>query len=160
MTSFKTQLIFYLLFVAVTSWSQNKDLQYYYRQGQEAYKSKAYPKFYEMMSEAHKLHPYHQGILYQLGMAAALTGRKEEALLQLKRAILIDANFKLNGLADFNAIKDTPRFRSLLELQKEYQRPVIHSDTAFSMTAACTPKVLTMIPIMIISIWAAFTSEK
>ncbi|HMI64963.1 MAG TPA: hypothetical protein VK517_02940, partial [Cyclobacteriaceae bacterium] len=49
----------------------------------------------------------------------------------LKKAILIDTSFKLEGLADFNSIKDTPEFRSLLELQREWQRPIIHSDTAF-----------------------------
>ena len=64
-------------------------------------------------------------------MAAALTGHKAEAIENLKKAILIDASFKLEGLADFNSIKDTPEFRSLLELQREWQRPVIHSDTAF-----------------------------
>jgi len=110
---------------------QDKNLAYYYNQASEAYRAKAYPKFYEMIKEANLLHPYHQGILYQLGTAAALTGRKAEAIENLKKAILIDASFKLEGLADFNAIKDTPEFRSLLELQREWQRPVIHSDTAF-----------------------------
>ena len=110
---------------------QDKNLTYYYNQASEAYRAKAYPKFYEMIKQANLLHPYHQGILYQLGTAAALTGHKAEAIENLKKAILIDASFKLEGLADFNAIKDTPEFRSLLELQREWQRPVIHSDTAF-----------------------------
>src|SRR5882762_1912798 len=110
---------------------QVQDLTFFYNKAKDAYRVKAYPKFYEMIKEANRIHPYHQGILYQLGMAAALTGRKAEAIENLKKAILIDASFKLEGLADFNAIKDTPEFRSLLELQREWQRPVIHSDTAF-----------------------------
>ena len=125
-------IILYSCFTLLAS-GQNKDLQFYYNQAKEAYKAKAYPKFYEMIQEAHQLHPYHQGILYQLGMAAALTGHTEEALTQLKKAILIDASFRLEGLADFNAIKDTPGFQALLDLQKEYQRPLVHSDTAFIM---------------------------
>lgn len=124
-------LILLLSIVSRFAVGQNKDLQYYYNEAKAAYKAKAYPKFYEMIQEANRLHPYHQGILYQLGMAAALTGHKEEALTQLKKAILIDASFKLEGLADFNAIKDTPGFRALLELQKDYLKPIVHSDTAF-----------------------------
>lgn len=109
----------------------DQDLTYFYNKAKEAYRVKAYPKFYELIKEANRIHPYHQGILYQLGMAAALTGHKAEAIENLKKAVLIDASFKLEGLADFNAIKNTPEFRSLLELQREWQRPVIHSDTAF-----------------------------
>jgi hypothetical protein len=109
---------------------QDKNLQFYYAQAQAAYKAKAYPKFYEMIKEANTLHPYHQGILYQLGLAAALTGHKAEAFVNLKKAILIDTGFKLEGLTDFNSIKATPDFNALLDLQKEWSRPVIHSDTA------------------------------
>ncbi len=115
----------------LASGQEKKDLSYYYNRAKDAYRAKAYPKFYEMIKEANRLHPYHQGILYQLGMAAALTGHKAEAIENLKRAILIDASFKLEGLPDFNSIKDSPEFRSLLTLQEEWQRPVIHSDTAF-----------------------------
>ena len=120
-----------LSFFTILAEGQEKDLSYYYNQAEEAYRAKAHPKFYEMIKEANRIHPYHQGILYQLGMAAALTGHKAEAIENLKKAILIDASFKLEGLADFNSIKNTPEFRSLLELQREWQRPVIHSDTAF-----------------------------
>ncbi len=127
----KYQALFLLSLHALLGLGQNKDLSFYYNEAKEAYKTKAYPKFYEMINEAHQLHPYHQGVLYQLGMAAALTGRKKEAIDNLKKAILIDANFRLEGLTDFNSIKDTPEFRALLELQKEWQQPVIHSDTAF-----------------------------
>src|SRR6266850_4130766 len=120
-----------LSFASFLAIGQDKDLTYYYNQAKEAYREKAYPKFYEMIKEANRIHAYHQGVLYQLGMAAALTGHKSEAIENLKKAILIDASFKLEGLADFNSIKNTAEFRSLLELQREWQRPVVHSDTAF-----------------------------
>lgn len=110
---------------------QNKDLTYYYSQALESYKGKDYPRFYEMIREAHQLHPYHQGILYQLGIAAALTGHTDESMQSLKKAILIDASFRLEGLPDFNAIRNSPGFTDLLKLQQECQRPIVHSDTAF-----------------------------
>src|SRR5258706_14950301 len=101
---------------------QDKNLTYYYNQASEAYRAKAYPKFYEMIKQANLLHPYHQGILYQLGTAAALTGHKAEAIENLKKAILIDASFKMKGLPDFRATKDIPDFRRWLDWQGSGQR--------------------------------------
>ncbi len=127
----RIRLIALLLLVGWMAYGQDKDMAYYYNQAREAYRAKSYPKFYEMIKEANKLHPYHQGILYQLGLASALTGRKDEALENLRKAILIDASFKLEGLSDLNSIKDSPDFKKLIDLQKQWQTPVIHSDTAF-----------------------------
>ena len=98
-----------------------------------AYRAKNYGKFYESIKEAHRLRPTHQGILYQLGIAAALTNHATEAIESLKQAILIDVNFKLKGLSDFNSINDTKEFKGLLALQKEWQTPVTHSEVAFTI---------------------------
>jgi hypothetical protein len=98
-----------------------------------AYRIKDYGKFYENIKEAQKLRPTHQGILYQLGIASALTNHSKEAIESLKKAILINADFKLEGLADFNSIKDTKEFKTLLALQKESQSSVIHSEVAFTI---------------------------
>src|SRR5947207_4767185 len=88
-----------------------QELQKYYKEAMVAYKAKDFPQFYEKIKEANKLHPYHQGVLYQLGIAAALTGKKAEAIQNLKKAILIDTDFRLVGIADFNSIKDSPEFK-------------------------------------------------
>ena len=98
-----------------------------------AYRAKDYAKFYENIKEANKLRPSHQGILYQLGIAAAMTNHYKEAIENLKKAILINADFKLEGLADLNSIKDTKEFKSLIALQKEWQSQVIHSEIAFTL---------------------------
>jgi hypothetical protein len=113
---------------------QDNDYRSYYAKAVEAYKSKSYPKFYSLIKEANEMHPWHQGVLYQLGMAAALTGHAAEAIESLKKAVLIDNSFRIEGLADFNSIKNTPEFKQLLALQKEWAVPIIHSDTAFTLT--------------------------
>jgi hypothetical protein len=125
----KNLLVFGFWCIALTSAGQ--ELQKFYSDGMAAYKAKSYPLFYEKIKEANKIHPYHQGILYQLGIACALTNKKSEAINYLTQAILINAEFQLEGLADFNSIKDSNEFKKLLALQKEQQRAVIHSDTAF-----------------------------
>lgn len=117
--------------LAVSSFAQG--LQKFYSEAMAAYKNKNYPEFYSKIKEANKVHPYHQGVLYQLGIAATLTNKKAEAIQALKQAILINADFKLEGIADFNSIKDSKEFKSLLQLQKEWQRPVVNSTVAFTI---------------------------
>ncbi len=112
---------------------QAQELQRSYSEAMAAYKTKDYPQFYEKIKEANKLHPYHQGVLYQVGIAAALTGKKAEAIQNLKKAILINTDFKLEGIADFNSIKDSQEFKKLLALQKEWQSSVAHSEIAFTI---------------------------
>ena len=129
LVSMKTIMPFIFSLVVITGAGQN--LQQYYNEAMAAYKAKDYPQFYEKIREANKIHPYHQGVLYQLGIAAALMGKKEEAIQYLEKAILINTDFKLEGIADFNSIKSSPEFRKLLALQKEWQSPVVHSATAF-----------------------------
>ena len=122
-----------LAFVFTMGAVHAQNFQQFYTEGIAAYRAKDYPQFYEKMKEANKLHPYHQGILYQLGTAAALTGKKTESIQNLKRAILINTDFRLDGIADFNSIKETAEFKKLIVLQKEWQQSIVHSDTAFTL---------------------------
>jgi sugar lactone lactonase YvrE len=117
------------LFFAISGFAQ--ELQKAYSDAMTAYKAKNYSLFYDKIKEANKIHPYHQGVLYQLGIACALTNKKTEAIKYLTQAILINSEFRLEGLADFNSIKDSNEYKKLLALQKELQQPIIHSDTAF-----------------------------
>jgi len=126
----KIILLSLILFASV---SQAQELQKFYSNAMAAYKVKDYVKFYDNIKEAYDLRPTHQGILYQLGMAAALTNHPKEAIESLKKAILMNADFKLDGLADFNSINDTKEFKALLVLQKEWQSPVVHSEIAFTI---------------------------
>src|SRR5882762_7139392 len=125
------KVILLAAFVCTAFGSPAQELQKSYSEAMAAYKAKDYPQFYEKIKDANKIHPYHQGVLYQLGVAAALNGKKEEAIQNLKKAILINTDFKLEGIADFNSIKDAPEFRKLLSLQREWQSPLVHSTTAF-----------------------------
>ncbi|MBS1507505.1 MAG: hypothetical protein JSS79_12740 [Bacteroidetes bacterium] len=119
------------VFIFLAFSSAGQELQKAYSEAMTAYKAKNYSLFYDKIKEANKIHPYHQGVLYQLGVACALTNKKTEAIKYLKQAVLINSEFRLAGLADFNAIKDTEEFKKLVALQSELQQPVIHSDTAF-----------------------------
>src|SRR5688572_21032221 len=123
-----TQLVFILL--AYSAFAQTNSLQYYVNQAREAQKAGDHKKFYEMIVEAHKLHPYHQGILYQTGIAAALNGKTDESISFLKRAILIKADYDLS-VPELKSLENEKEFGQLKTLQTELQKQIVHSDTAF-----------------------------
>jgi hypothetical protein len=122
-----------LILCLITGSIQAQDVQGYFNLAKEAYQKKDYEGYYSNLKEANRLHPYHQGILYRLGAAAALTGKSDEAFSYLKKALAIDASFQLSGNADFTSIKDTREFTELLTLKKEWLSPIVNSDTAFTI---------------------------
>ncbi|MEQ8363347.1 MAG: hypothetical protein RH948_10800 [Cyclobacteriaceae bacterium] len=131
------KLAFCIVFYLFANLSDNptagaQDLQHYYNAAKEAYGNKDYKEFYKNIVEANKLHPYHQVILYQLGVAAAHVDKSEEAISALRKAIHIDASFDLST-DDFETIRNTQEFMSLLDLQQELPKVEIKSDTAFSI---------------------------
>ena len=123
------RLILILSLFPVICYSQT--LQQYYADGMAAYKAKDYKVFYEKMIEANRLHPYHQGIQYQLGTAAALVEKNAEAFSILKKAILTNTNFVIENNPDLEKIHKLKEYQSLLELQKKWKEPIVNSDTAF-----------------------------
>ncbi len=126
----KTIHITFFLFSITVSVFAQETYQSYAAKASEAYKAGDHPKFYAMILAAHKLHPYHQGILYQLGAASALTGKPDDAIAYLNKAIQINATFDLND-ADFTSLSNRPDFEKLKSLQRELQQKVVTSDTAF-----------------------------
>jgi hypothetical protein len=68
----KYALLCSLLFCFCFHPTKAQNLQEYYKAAQEAHKAGDNHKFYENITHAYQLHPYHQGILYQCGIAAAM----------------------------------------------------------------------------------------
>jgi hypothetical protein len=112
-------------FVCIFSFAQS--LQELYENAQQARKSGDIGGFYDNITKAHKQHPYHQGILYQCGIAAALNRKNDEAISYLRRAIHVNATFDLN----IDELKSLPGLDQLKTLQLELQKPIINSTTAF-----------------------------
>ena len=123
-------MIRYLLvaaFALCTTISSAQSLQELYANAQQARKAGDNNAFYDNITKAHKQHPYHQGILYQCGIASALTGKNEEAVSYLKKAIHVNTQFDLT-IAE---LKTLPLLDELKSLQSELQKTIISSDTAF-----------------------------
>lgn len=123
-------LLIYLLSIPFYSFGQVLTYQSYLEKARGFYDKKDYPNFYEAVKAAHQLHPYHQGILYQLGVAEALTNRPEESITHLVKAAYINSDYDLT-IPELESLEDRIDYERLLELQVKLQAPIIKSDTAF-----------------------------
>ncbi|MFZ2905676.1 MAG: hypothetical protein WAZ98_05685 [Cyclobacteriaceae bacterium] len=122
--------VLYFLLMLMSMLAQAQDVQYFFAEAKKARQINDPARFYEMIVKAGELHPYHQSILYYRGLAAALTGRHEEAVEFLQKAILIDAQFDLS-VSELQSLKGTEPFENLKRQQQELTKPIVHSDTAF-----------------------------
>lgn len=122
--------LFIVLLLVVTAEGQSNELQQYYSGALEAYRKGDFVQFYDLIIKAHHIHPYHQGILYQAGIAAALNHKNPEAIQYLKEAILIQADFPLN-IPDLASLQHIPEFEQLKAIQRNASKPILRSDTAF-----------------------------
>lgn len=112
--------------------SQELSLQEHYTKAREAYQSKNYILFYEHITKAVEMHPYHQGIMYQKALAAVHMQKPEEAVTLLRNAILINTSFDLS-LEDFNSLHEREDFKRIKELKTELNQPVQTSTRAFTI---------------------------
>jgi len=128
----KLSLFYLFLSICFCCLGQVPTFQFHLQTANEYYQKKDYPNFYESLKLANQLHPYHQGILYQLGVAEALTDRPEESISHLTKAIYINADYDLT-IPELESLEDRVDYDRLLELQSKLQTPIVKSDTAFSV---------------------------
>lgn len=122
-------IVIYFLIALTAAHAQSGDLQQFYTQAMEAHSQGNAAKFYEYILKAHDIHPYHQGILYQAGIAAALNNKKTEAINFLKEALLIQSDFVID-IPELSSLKDTKEFAELKEIKNNASKVIIGSDTA------------------------------
>lgn len=124
------RILLLALCCTTTAVAQNPQVNRYVAEARKAVAAKDYSTTYDNLVKAHAFHPYHQGILYQLGVMSALTGRPDESVPYLRKALHINAGYKLD-IPELSSVKDRPDFQQLLLLQKDLQTKVVDSDTAF-----------------------------
>jgi len=75
-----------------------------------------YEKAYEMLVKTNEEHPDVPGVLYNLACSESRTGRTEEAISHLRRALELGERYREPAKTDpdFDPIKDEPAFRELV----------------------------------------------
>jgi hypothetical protein len=113
--------------------AQSEDLQSLYTKAMDARGKGDVAGFYENIMKAHEIHPYHQGILYQAGIAAAMNNKNKEAIKFLKEAIEIQSDFVLD-IPELKSLKGDKEFEEIRKIKADASQVIISSDTAFTLT--------------------------
>src|SRR5690606_24203299 len=112
--------------------AQSLTLQEHYTKAKEAYQQKDYPVFYDHISKALEMHPYHQGIMYQKALAAVHNQKPDEAVALLRSAVLISTAFDLT-VDDFKPLQDREDFKAVIALKEQLKQQQVNSTKAFTI---------------------------
>ncbi|MCP5046308.1 MAG: hypothetical protein GY940_03995 [bacterium] len=118
------------------NFSQEKsatDLNTIYKTAMDAYQSKDFSIYLESFKTLDRLRPNHPVIMYNLAAGYSLNKQAPEAILYLKKLILIDANPKIADDKDFEPLRQTPAFKALLQEIKRIRTPISNSRPAFTV---------------------------
>ncbi|MWB96354.1 hypothetical protein GON26_18480 [Flavobacterium sp. GA093] len=116
--------VFILLLIGVSGFAQTKVL---YDQSVAAYKNKEYVLFLKLAQQLDSIRPAHPAYTYNLASAYALNGKKEDALLVLKRLVLANNTIAFEEDADFESIKEEKGFKDLLQLKISQYKTIENS---------------------------------
>ena len=113
--------------------NQPKDGRYYESIARKAYQEKNYPAFLENMKLAASLRPNHPRLMYNLAVAYALNGDKNNAALWLGQVAKMGLIYPADRDEDFASIKDSAEFKNALQRFQLNKMPVINSAPAFTL---------------------------
>jgi hypothetical protein len=123
------------LFNSISPAQENaaKDFAHYWRLATTAYEAKDYPAYFENLKTAVQFRPDNPTMRYNLAGANALVGNKQEALSLLANVAEMGLVYDPAADADFEPIKNSEEFRSILGLIEKNKAPVNHSEVAFKL---------------------------
>lgn len=128
-----------VLFAFALLWSyqspaQNpSDVRQYVQKARAAYKDKSYPVMIENLKLALALRPNYGPYVYNLAVAYALNGNKDEAINWLNRVTAMGLVYPAASDKDFESIKDSAEFKRILKKFADNAKPVGHSTPAFTV---------------------------
>ncbi|HEV7920085.1 MAG TPA: hypothetical protein VGR02_04755 [Thermoanaerobaculia bacterium] len=118
---------FTLLF-ALSLYAEERTAQQVSQEAKAAYDRKDYPAYLAAMRTLSAMRPGNPIVIANLGGALALSGRADEALAQFERLAAMRVAVDLTD-HDFDAIRETPRFRAAAKRIEEARTERIHQST-------------------------------
>jgi tetratricopeptide (TPR) repeat protein len=110
-----------------------KDGRYYEGVARKAYQARDYPTFLENMKVAAQLRPNHPRVTYNLAIAYALNGQRNEALSWLDKIARMGLVARASDDADFDSIKDSAEFKAIVARIEANKLPLGKSVPAFTV---------------------------
>lgn len=125
-------IVFLLVMFSFLSNAQSqRDL---YNNSIKAYEAKNYSEFLQLTKQLDSIRPMHPTFTYNLAIAYALQQQTDKAVLQLKKAILMNAKTAFEDDADFQSIKETEAFKSLSAFKQKQLDVVATSQKAITLS--------------------------
>lgn len=110
-----------------------KTARYYRQKAAAAYKEKNYPAAIDNLKKALELIPDHPTLVYNIAAMSALEGKKLDAIAGLSRVASMGLALHPEKDADFDSIKDSAEFKTVLRKFESNKTPIINSSTAFTI---------------------------
>ncbi len=126
----------YLSLAGVLCFAQQdppKDGRYYESLARKAYQQKDYQSFLANMKLAAQLRPNHPRLMFNLAAAYALTGNQTAALEWLSKMTAMGLVFPADKESDFDSIKGSTEFQSILKGIEHNKLPIINGGAAFTL---------------------------
>ncbi|MBV9494638.1 MAG: SMP-30/gluconolactonase/LRE family protein [Acidobacteria bacterium] len=120
--------ITFVVLLALSVYAEERTPAQVSRDAKAAYDRKDYPVYLTEMRTLAALRPENPVVVANLGGAYALNGNTNDALVQLERLAAMRVVADLSD-HDFDAVRDTPRFRAVLQKIEETRTKPIHSAT-------------------------------
>jgi hypothetical protein len=133
MTRIFLTLFLLLLFQSEAYLQTTPDARYYRQQAVQAYQAKDYEECLENLQKAVALIPDHPTILYNIAAVSALLGRKDESLNALKTVAQMGLYYRAAQNEDFNSIKESEDFKTVLRQLDENRTPKVKSSPAYTL---------------------------
>ena len=132
----RSLLIFFSLCQVLSFAQENaaKDFAHYWRQATAAYEAKDYPTYFENLRNAVQFRPDNPTMKYNLAGANALVGNKQEALTLLAKVAEMGLVYDPAADTDFESIKGSEEFKSILGLIEKNKAPINRSEVAFKLS--------------------------
>ena len=110
-----------------------KDGRYYESLARKAYQAKDYSAFLANMKKAVELRPNHPRLMFNLAAAYALTGSGSEAFQWLNKMTEMGLVFPAEKESDFDSIKSSAEFQTVLGKIAHNKLPIINGAPAFTL---------------------------
>ncbi len=129
--SLLTVIFAFLFFVGAQI---GQDPRIYLDQAQKAYQEKNWEVYLQCCQKIHDLRPRNPQAVYNLAGACALAGKKEDAIVWLKRLSDLGLDYGIGQDPDFESLRETPEFKAILDNLAKMKVPVSHSQVAFQVS--------------------------